>query len=187
MYEYSLKYLLSVKCCIYSIKSAFPPCGILLCRTPCIIINKYSRHTHVYLVQSKHLHGLCYGFKITDKYIHTFFCKYIHIIHRNTQTQYKQTCSCTQMFPLCGNRTRDLLRSRRVFPPLRQIGRQIIFGILFPDPESPQSAVLVNGKKVPPVRNGLQIRAGEISTILEGREQNYSRTADLFKANSNHG
>jgi hypothetical protein len=29
------------------------------------------------------------------------------------------------MFALCGNRTRDLLRSRRVFPPLRQIGRQI--------------------------------------------------------------
>jgi hypothetical protein len=28
------------------------------------------------------------------------------------------------MFALCENRTRDLLRSRRVFPPLRQIGRQ---------------------------------------------------------------
>jgi hypothetical protein len=28
------------------------------------------------------------------------------------------------MFALCGNRTRDLLRSWRVFPPLRQIGRQ---------------------------------------------------------------
>jgi hypothetical protein len=27
-----------------------------------------------------------------------FFCKHIHIIHRNTQTQYKQACSCTQMF-----------------------------------------------------------------------------------------
>jgi hypothetical protein len=57
-------------------------------------------------------------------YIH-FFCKYIHIIHRNTQTQYKQTCSCTQMFALCGNRTRDLLRSRRVFPQLRHIGRRM--------------------------------------------------------------
>jgi hypothetical protein len=44
----------------------------------------------------------------------------MHIIHRNTQTQYKQTCSCTQMFALCENRTRDLLRIRRVFPPLRQ-------------------------------------------------------------------
>jgi hypothetical protein len=45
--------------------------------------------------------------------IHTyllFFCKYIHFIHRNTQTQYRQTCSCTQKFALCGNRTRDLLR-----------------------------------------------------------------------------
>jgi hypothetical protein len=28
------------------------------------------------------------------------------------------------MFALCGNRTRDLLRSRRVFQPLRHIGRQ---------------------------------------------------------------
>jgi hypothetical protein len=30
------------------------------------------------------------------------------------------------MFALCGNRTRDLLRSRRVFPPLRQVGRQYL-------------------------------------------------------------
>jgi hypothetical protein len=57
--------------------------------------------------------------------IHFFFCKYIHFIHRNTQTQYKQTCSCTQMFALCGNQTRDLLRSRRVFPPLGHISSQI--------------------------------------------------------------
>jgi hypothetical protein len=48
-----------------------------------------------------------------------FFCKYLHIIHGNTQTQYKQTCSCTQIFALYGTRTRDLLHSRRVFPPLR--------------------------------------------------------------------
>jgi hypothetical protein len=27
------------------------------------------------------------------------------------------------MFALCGNRTRDLFRSKSVFPPLRQIGR----------------------------------------------------------------
>jgi hypothetical protein len=27
------------------------------------------------------------------------------------------------MFALCGNRARDLLRSSRVFPPLRQVGR----------------------------------------------------------------
>jgi hypothetical protein len=31
------------------------------------------------------------------------------------------------MFALCGNRTRDLLRSKRVFPPLRQIGRHSMF------------------------------------------------------------
>jgi hypothetical protein len=29
------------------------------------------------------------------------------------------------MFALCGNRTRVLLRSRRVFPPLRHTGRQM--------------------------------------------------------------
>jgi hypothetical protein len=58
-----------------------------------------------------------------NTYLYTLFCKYIHII-RYTQTQYKQTCLWTQMFALCGNRTRDLLRSRRVFPPVRQIGRQ---------------------------------------------------------------
>jgi hypothetical protein len=29
------------------------------------------------------------------------------------------------MFALCGNRTRDLLRSRQVYSPIRQIGRQI--------------------------------------------------------------
>jgi hypothetical protein len=27
-----------------------------------------------------------------------FFCKYIHVIHRNTQTQYKQTCLYTQLY-----------------------------------------------------------------------------------------
>jgi hypothetical protein len=48
-----------------------------------------------------------------DKY--TFFLK----IH-TTQTQYKQTCSCTQMLVLCGNGTRDLLRNRRVFGPMRE-------------------------------------------------------------------
>jgi hypothetical protein len=46
-------------------------------------------------------------------------------MYRNTQTQYKQTCTCTQMFALCGNRTRDLLRSRRVFPPLHHIGHPV--------------------------------------------------------------
>jgi hypothetical protein len=29
------------------------------------------------------------------------------------------------MFALCENQTRDLLRSRRVFPPLRHIGRHV--------------------------------------------------------------
>jgi hypothetical protein len=36
-----------------------------------------------------------------------------------------------QMFALCGNRTRDPLRSRRVFPPLRHIGRQIAVQVQF--------------------------------------------------------
>jgi hypothetical protein len=77
-----------------------------------IITIKYSRHLHSRLSSP-------------NTYLFTFFfCKYIHIIHRNTQTQYKQPCSCTQMFALCGNRTRELLRSRRVLRPLRQIGRQ---------------------------------------------------------------
>jgi hypothetical protein len=39
----------------------------------------------------------------------------------------KQTCSCIQMFALCGNRTRDLLRGWLLFAPIRQIGRQICF------------------------------------------------------------
>jgi hypothetical protein len=64
---------------------------------------------------------LCYFYAIS---------KYIHIIHRNTQTQYKQTGSCTQMFALCGNRTRDILSTRRVFPPLRHMGRQIAVNCL---------------------------------------------------------
>jgi hypothetical protein len=42
---------------------------------------------------------------------HKFFYFNSQALHRNTQTQYKQTCSCTQMFALCGNRTCDLLRS----------------------------------------------------------------------------
>jgi hypothetical protein len=48
-----------------------------------------------------------------------FFCKYILIIHWNTQTQYKQTCSFTRMFALCGNRTRHLLRSIPTTTPHR--------------------------------------------------------------------
>jgi hypothetical protein len=67
------------------------------------------------------------GLKVT---VYIYFCKYIHI-HRNTQTQYKESSSCTQMFALCRNRTRDLLRSRRVFPPIRQIGRQKIISQKF--------------------------------------------------------
>jgi hypothetical protein len=43
-----------------------------------------------------------------------------NIIHRNILTQNKPTCPCTQMFVLCEDRTRDLLRIRR---PLHQIGR----------------------------------------------------------------
>jgi hypothetical protein len=56
-------------------------------------------------------------------YIHFFFVN-TYIIYIETTRPHKQTCSCTQMFALCGNRTRDLLRSRRVFPSLRLISRQ---------------------------------------------------------------
>jgi hypothetical protein len=45
------------------------------------------------------------------------------------------------MFALSGKRTRDLLRSRRVFPPLRHIGRQKLvlyksLTLLFPKSDS---------------------------------------------------
>lgn len=57
-----------------------------------------------------------------------------------------------------------------------------------PELSSPQ---LQNGKKVPPVRNGLP-SSGEISTILEGKVQSYQNsvskaTIDLFSANSSKG
>ncbi|RVE54407.1 hypothetical protein evm_000892 [Chilo suppressalis] len=55
------------------------------------------------------------------------------------------------------------------------------------DEDTEPKMCLPNGKKVPPVRNGLQPRAGEISTIHEGRIQTYSRTADLFNASSGNG
>ncbi|XP_075988783.1 transmembrane protein 145-like isoform X2 [Anticarsia gemmatalis] len=52
--------------------------------------------------------------------------------------------------------------------------------------------LLLNGRKVPPVRNGLQPSSGEISTIHEGRVQSYQNTVskatiDLFSANSSKG
>jgi hypothetical protein len=87
-------------------------------------INKYSKHTHDYLVQSKHIRLVLWILDNGQILIYILFvCNYMHIIQRNTQTQYKQTCSCTQMFAPCGNRTRDLLGSRRVFRSQRQIGR----------------------------------------------------------------
>jgi hypothetical protein len=55
-----------------------------------------------------------------------WWVKYIHIIHKTPRpnTNSMSVCilyfSCTQMFALCGNRKRDLSRSRRVFPPLRR-------------------------------------------------------------------
>ncbi|KAL0858794.1 hypothetical protein ABMA27_011260 [Loxostege sticticalis] len=61
------------------------------------------------------------------------------------------------------------------------------------DPETPISPIsLTNGKKVPPVRNGLQPSSGEISTILEGHVQTYPNTVskatiDLFSASSTKG
>jgi hypothetical protein len=45
-------------------------------------------------------------------YIHLFLLIHTYYTKKQTQTQYKQICSCTQMFPLCRNRTRDLLRCR---------------------------------------------------------------------------
>ncbi|KAJ8706313.1 hypothetical protein PYW08_010939 [Mythimna loreyi] len=54
------------------------------------------------------------------------------------------------------------------------------------------STLMVNGKRVPPVRNGLQSSSGEISTIMEGRVQSFpsgvsKATIDLFTAGSNKG
>ncbi|XP_028172272.1 transmembrane protein 145-like [Ostrinia furnacalis] len=61
------------------------------------------------------------------------------------------------------------------------------------DPDSPKTSIsLTNGKKVPPVRNGLQSSSGEISTIHEGHVQTYPNTVskatiDLFNASSSKG
>jgi hypothetical protein len=46
-------------------------------------------------------------------------------VYRKNQTQYKRTCSSTLMLVLYGNRTRDLMRYRRVIGPLGQISRQM--------------------------------------------------------------
>jgi hypothetical protein len=48
-----------------------------------------------------------------------FICNYTHTIHKNTQTQDKQTCSCTQMFLTLRESNPRPLRNRRVFGPLR--------------------------------------------------------------------
>jgi hypothetical protein len=64
----------------------------------------------------------CLGHHTSHKHSYIqFVCKYIHIIHRKHPDPI-QTDVCTQMFVLCGNRTRNLLRSRWVFRPLRQFG-----------------------------------------------------------------
>nr|XP_049707431.1 transmembrane protein 145 [Helicoverpa armigera] len=61
------------------------------------------------------------------------------------------------------------------------------------DDDTPDiNSLMMNGKKVPPVRNGLQSSSGEISTIMEGRVQSYPNavskaTIDLFSAGSNKG
>ncbi|CAG9794512.1 unnamed protein product [Diatraea saccharalis] len=59
--------------------------------------------------------------------------------------------------------------------------------IVSDEDDSESNVSLSNGKKVPPVRNGLQLRSGDISTIHEGRVQTYSRTMDLFNATSGNG
>ncbi|CAH0699539.1 unnamed protein product [Spodoptera exigua] len=58
--------------------------------------------------------------------------------------------------------------------------------------DSPELNILTNGRKVPPVRNGLQSSSGEISTIMEGRVQSYpsavsKATIDLFSVGSHKG
>jgi hypothetical protein len=99
-------------------------------------------------------------------YIH-FFCKYIHIIHRNTQTQYKQTCFCTQMFALCGNRNRDLLRSRRVFPPLRHIGRQTLFTFILEwKTLKNEDLQILNGWYICKAKNIRMVSVGKILYIV---------------------
>jgi hypothetical protein len=61
---------------------------------------------------NRHLHAHSFYSHVIFHTVHPYFLSiYIHIIHRNTQTQYKQACPCTQMFAMCGNRTRDLLCS----------------------------------------------------------------------------
>jgi hypothetical protein len=47
------------------------------------------------------------------------------------------------MFALCGNRTRDLLRSRRAFPSLSHIGRQYFIIIIY-DPTARAQAFLMD-------------------------------------------
>jgi hypothetical protein len=64
------------------------------------------------------------------KYIFRFFCT--NIVYTETPRPYTNRHVHTQMFALCGNRTRNLLRSRRVFPPLRQIGRQLLNYLKYP-------------------------------------------------------
>jgi hypothetical protein len=67
----------------------------------------------------------------TKNAVYIFLLLLLNIMLRNTQTRYKQTCSCTQIFALCENRTRDLLRSRRVFLPVRQPNyRQLLANML---------------------------------------------------------
>jgi hypothetical protein len=73
-------------------------------------------------------HTRRYKHSYTRIYKHSYllFYIYIHIKHRNTQTQNKQTCACTQMF-LCEDRTHDL-SCNRLYKPLHQIG-QIIYSL----------------------------------------------------------
>jgi hypothetical protein len=86
------------------------------------IIKKYSKHTYDLRISINRPTKRGKENSRSDGHCQCF-CKYIHTIHINTQPQFKQIC--TQMFALCGNRTRNLLSSRRVFLPLRQIGHQI--------------------------------------------------------------
>ncbi|CAD0206959.1 unnamed protein product [Chrysodeixis includens] len=98
----------------------------------------------------------------------------------------------------------NVLRSRRnILEPIKMdqnvptwslakgpciVGMQKKKGVEEDPPEL--NSLIINGKKVPPVRNGLQSSSGEISTIMEGRVQSYPNavskaTIDLFSAGGN--
>lgn len=59
-----------------------------------------------------------------------------------------------------------------------------MLNLLFTDSSEVPNGTQLDGKKVPPVRNGFKQSSGEISTIVEGRVQSYvnESTVNLFTA-----